>query len=289
MSSQKLKHNRKRNVGIVYELLMRHLTKQTIDKNKPEWTKTYNIIAKYYAPGQPLAEELKHLDLLRQMRNVSNTIARKVLFEVVNTTKKLDRKLLDIKKSNLIKEINHTFGKGFFGAYRLPEYRLLASIQMLFDESREPNKFLSESVNRIQLEESLINFMTSKFEEKKITLNTNVDSMVYTATENKFKDKYNKALNEHQIKLLNAYAHSIVKNDNKILNERVQEEKVRILTALKAARKMKEIVEDVEMQGKFEETIKRLQEMKESNLSSDKIVEELLLYSKLVEELKSNE
>lgn len=49
---------------------------------------------------------------------------------------------------------------------------------------------------------------------------------------------------------------------------------------------MKEIVEDKEMQVKFEETIKKLQEMKD--LSPEKTVEELLLYSKLVEELKSN-
>lgn len=286
-TQKRFNHNRKRNTGLVYEFLVRQMAAQMIDKDQTGWKKSFVILKKYFSPGSPLAEELELFKVIQSSRGLSQFTARRVLAQLLGRSKKFDEKTLDIKKSNLIKELNYTFGKDFFSRYRIPNYRLLASIQMLIDNYRRPGK-LTEEVQQLQLEESLVVFMMNTPTEEKPKIEEKVDSFVFSVAEKKFSDRYGKVLSESQKSLLDRFAKSLLTKQSRLLKEQIVNEKARILTVLRGSRGIQEIRSDKEMQKKLEEAISQLMILDESS-DVQLAVEQLLLYERLVEELKSNE
>jgi hypothetical protein len=286
-SSQKrerFNHNRKRNTGLIYEFLVRQLARQMIDKDQSGWKKTYGVIEKYFSPGSLLAEELEMFDALRSVRNLKEIAARRLISEVYSRARKMDEHKLDIKKSNLIKDVNYSFGKDFFSKHRVAEYRLLASIQMLIDNCRLPGR-LAEDVQKIQLEESLVSYLTSGPEESKDKKTEDrIDSMVYKVASQKFTDRYGQVLNESQRALLDRFGRALLTKQPKVVREQLLGEKARILGVLRGSRTLKEIRDDSIMAKGLEEAISKLVVLDE-NSEPESAVEEMILYERLAEEL----
>lgn len=277
-------HNRKRNTGLIYEFLVRQLASQMIDKDQQGWQKTYDVIERYFSPGSLLAEELEMFDALRSVRGLKETSARRLIAEVYSRARKMDEHKLDIKKSNLIKDVNYTFGKDFFSKHRINEYRLLASIQMLIDNCRTPGR-LAENVQKIQLEESLVSYLTSPAPVVEEKTDERIDSMVYKVAEKKFVDRYGQILNESQQALLTRFGRALITKQPRQIREQLLSEKARILGVLRGSRTLKEIKEDATMVKSLEEAISRLTNLDES-AAPESTVEEMLLYERLAEELR---
>ncbi len=277
-------HNRKRNTGLIYEFLVRQLASQMIDKDNAGWQKTYEVIERYFSPSSVLAEELDMFNALRALRGLKETAARRLLSEVYNRARKMDEHKLDIKKSNLIKDVNYAFGKDFFSKHRVTEYRLLASIQMLIDNCRSPGR-LAEDVQRIQLEESLISYLTSSAPIVEQKAEDHIDSVVYQVAERKFVDRYGQLLNESQQALLTRFGRALLTKQPRQIREQLLSEKARILGVLRGSRTLKEIKEDEVMVKSLEEAISRLVGMDEGS-EPESTVEEMLLYERLAEELR---
>jgi len=282
------KHNKKRNTGLVYEFLVRRLSTSMVDKDKGVYQKTLEILKKYYSEGSVLAEERELFDVVKNTRGVTENAARRILAEVQKQARKTDGKKVDIKKSNLIKDINYAFGQDFFGEHRVPEYRLLASIQMVIDNSRgEP--VLTESIANIQLEEGLVQYMTTKgdYSVKPAASKDEVDQLVMRMITKRFEEKYSKSLVGSQKTLLEKFIRYQVTGDVKQLHEYMVVEGKRIFDAMKKASTMKEIIEDKDMNVKLEEARKLFPT--DTVIETDKWVEEMMMYQKLVEEINSNE
>ncbi len=207
--------------------------------------------------------------------------------EAYIVAKQIDLKQLDIYKSNLIKDINHTFGKDFYSKYKLEEYKLFASIQMLMDNCRSELK-LTENVERIKLEESLISFMTSQVNENDREFAGQVNHLVYSVARDKLSKKYDGKLNSAQLKLLERFGKALLAKQTRTVKEQLLTEKARLLTVLRNSKNIKEIKEDEIMKKKLEESIEKLVELDETT-NFENVVEEMLLYEKLAEELKSND
>jgi len=281
------KHNKKRDCGLVYEFLVRKLSQTMVNKDQKSYQLTMEILRKYYGEGTPMAEERELFDVIKNTRGVTESAARRILAEIQRHAQGLDAKKIDIKKSNLIKEINYTFGKSFFSEYRIPEYRLLASIQMVLDAARTQNR-LTESVQKIQLEEGLVRYMTTRgsFSEA-TTQRSEVDAVVMAMVAKRFNEKYSSALNKNQKLLLEKYIREQVTGDIKPLGEMIQSESKRIMDILKRASIMGEFIEDKSMMEKLEEAKKNFPAGQ--LLETDKAVEEIMMYQKLVEEVESDE
>jgi len=280
------KHNKKRNSGLVYEFLVRRLGSQLVDQDQDGAHRTVEITERYFSDGEPLAEELELFRAITETRGVSAETARRVLGEVARQAAKQDAKVLDIKKSNLIKELNHTFGRDFFDKHRLPEYRLLASIQIYIDSHR--GKRLAESFQAIQLEDGMVKWMTSvppKPEKEPIE---KVDDLVCTMARKRFTEKYGDTLNVGQKALLESYVQSLVKENSADLQKKVNTDKNAIAKLLVGSYKMKEIQEDRVMKQRFVEAAKRLSEL-DATRTDEAVIEEMMLFHKLAEELLSNE
>lgn len=281
-------HNKKRNTGLVYEFIIRKMASQLLDDDKNGYAKSLQLVKKYYSAGTPLAKERELFEAIRSTRGVSESIARKIMLEVKQCSSKLDKKKIEIKKSNLIKEINHSFGKEFYSSHRIPEYRLLASIQMLIDGCCMPMQ-INESVMKIQLEEALIEFMTTVTKPKQANFaGDKVDNLVATLAAKKFGERYGDSLNRDQKVLLERYVKSTMADDRVNLGKFMSAEKIRLIDMMSKAYSMKEMKEDKTMASKLIEARQKLFSL-DTNCGSDLVVEEFMLFYKLAEELTSNE
>jgi len=108
------KHNKKRNVGIVYELLLKYISSNLIEGNKVEAKKATKIIEMNFRKGTELYKEFRLFNALATSK-VSNThTVASILSEAKNAARKFNLKKLDREKSNLIKDINYKLDKNFF-------------------------------------------------------------------------------------------------------------------------------------------------------------------------------
>jgi hypothetical protein len=281
------KHNKKRNTGLVHEFLVRRVSQSMVDGDKGLYQKTMEILRKYYAEGTVLSEERELFDVIRNTRGVTESAARRILGEIQRAAKVQDARKIDIKKSNLLKEVNHAFGPAFFTTHRVPEYRLLASIQMVVDATRAET-LITESVAKIQLEEGLIQYMTTKGDyavKAAPTAKSEVDALVMRMVAKRFEEKYAKALTAPQKVLLEKYIRYQVTGDEQPLRKLVDDESKRVVAVLEKASCMKEVIEDERMTAKLNEA--RAKFGKDRDL--DAAVENLMLYQKLVEEIESDE
>ncbi len=68
LQRNRFNHNRKRNTGLVYEFLTRHLSSQILNKDNDGFKKTYSIVEKYFKTNSPLLKELEIFETLRAFR-----------------------------------------------------------------------------------------------------------------------------------------------------------------------------------------------------------------------------
>jgi len=289
MGSNRFKHNKKRNSGLIYEFLVRKMAQAVLEKDSGTYKKSLNILKKYYSKGQPLNLERQIFEEVISTRGVDENIARGIINEVVVEAKNLNLRLVDIKKSNLIKDIHITFGKDFFSQFRLLNYKAYASTQLLINGCS--NSTLKENVERVQLKEALTKFMSSKVSENKDEVCRDADAFVYKLAVKKFNERYNDTLNDRQKQFLKEYIVALSSPAN-VNNKRVQtlleNERKTILGELNNHGLSLEIANDKKLKSKFISVKKQLAEIDYSKNSSSQI-EEMMLYHKLLQELKSDE
>jgi hypothetical protein len=280
------KHNRKRNSGLVYEFLVRRLGQSMVEQDQPASRRALEIMRKYFGEGTALAHERELFEVVRNARGLSEGSARRVMAQVAIAAGKLDHKKIDIKKSCLIKEINHMYGRGFFAEHRIPEYRLLASIQMVIDTCRGGPGALTESVSRIQLEEGLVQYMTTRGSYGPAAQpRSEVDGLVMRMVAKRFGEKYGASLAAPQKVLLERYIRYQVTGDERPLRQFIEAETARIHGALSRAGTMKDVKGDPEMARRLDEARTKFNR----STDVDVVVEELMLYQKLAEEIESDE
>lgn len=289
MSSSTFKHNKKRNTGLVYEFLVRRAGLAMVDRDPDSYLNTIGIIKKYYAPGTPLSHEKEVFDVIARSRGLTENSAHHVLEEARKHVTNLDSRKIEIKKSNLIKDIHYAFGQDFFDVHRIPEYRLMASIQMLIEQYKMTSKSITEGVQKIELEESLIKYMCSTpTASAPVVRGEKIDGLVATLAMKKFEERYAGSLNEGQKKVLRRFMnYSMTKNDEQFTRE-MEEERSKIVKTLTESRNLQCFVEDGVMKQRLDEALTTLKNMKIKG-SPERSVEELLLFHKLVQEVKSDE
>ena len=282
------RHNKKRNTGLVYEFLVRRMASTMVDRDPEGYLQAVGIIKKYFSEGQPLAREKEIFDVVSTSRGLAEQAARRVLDQLQNHIMQLDAKKIEIKKSNLIKDVHYTFGQDFFSVHRIPEYRLLASIQMLVERYRQRGVNLTEDVQRIQLEEALIKFMTTPADDKDAgQTGQRVDGLVASLAMKKFEERYSGVLSESQKKTIRRFMNYSMTGNKEQFSREMEEERQSLLQKIKESRGLKCFSDDVVMAQRLDEASDTL--MKLDDLSSEDSVQELLLYHKLASEIDSNE
>ena len=284
-----LRHNKKRNSALLYEFLFHHLTRCVMENNNKDANRALSILKKYFYSGEsPLRSELKAFKLILNSKAGDKAILKEILNEIYVFVKKLDIREANKKKSELIREINHSFGKSTLWGYKIPNYKTLATIQTLFNGLRSSD--VENNIERIRLEnviiESLVDKHSSRTVVESIKTNPRYGKAVYKFVMKRFDDKYKTTLSENQIRLLTKYATYMV-NDNKedfgrFLSKEVDAIKMHLNNV-----KDPMIKDDKKIQDRILECSNKLQTIDVTNIT-DASITDLLRYQSLVKELTTN-
>lgn len=219
-----VKHNKIRNTGILFELLVRKITADALENRSNDTA--IKLMKEYFNSKTELGKELI---LYRSFFNTTKQLSEIKAFELINLLisqrKKLNEVKLNNEKYKLIREIKTHYDLKEFLTSRIPSYKVYASIYKLFDGSinelqdfNEINgmvaaKFtivehLSGKVVNKETKEDTVLFETVKNQEEDLRL------LTYKILMEKFNEKY-ADLNERQKNLLREYIYN-VSNTNKL-------------------------------------------------------------------------
>ncbi len=203
-----MNHNKKRNVGIIYELLVRAVSAYLVENNKHRAQLALNIISKHYNKDTELYKEFRLLNALVKSQVKDTSVAAAILTESKAASRRFDKQKINREKSALIHEINHTLADNDFYYRNVPDYRTYATIQTLINEwAAEDRSNLAEMV---LLETKVVEWLTeSRSVVEEVKIDPNVDSLVVKLMNEKFNDKYANRLTLEQKNLINDYVFSL--------------------------------------------------------------------------------
>ena len=269
----KLKHNKKRNTAILYETLIRELTKAVVNKKEDVKQTIVSMLKEHFSSTKVMAKELKLYNALCETYSLSPQTAEKLVVEIRKAHQALDKKQLFNEQTALLKKINSKLGKTAFSSF-LPSYKSLASIYQIFNEDT-PTK------ERVILEEGIINNLTS--EQPKEEEMKPVDSITFKTFSERFNVEYQRQLFEEQKHLLGKYVSSFVDNGIELkiyLNEEIS----RLKEIVSKSLNMEEIKNDADMVTKTKKVLETLSSFRNQKIEK-KMVEKVLQIQQLAREI----
>lgn len=204
-------HNKKRNIGIIYEQIIQYICKKSMEKNEHAPEAGIKIIKESFKKGTQLNKEYRLFKALAETKGISSPLANSIIFEAKKACNNMfNSEKLEKEKSVLIKKLNYEFGKGKIFEENIGNYKLYATIQTLLNEWRDPKNASFDLTTKyeIKLHESLIEKPTQA--DETVNKEIKVDSLTYKLMNEIFDQKYKKVLNENQNMLLRHYS-----SDNK--------------------------------------------------------------------------
>ena len=281
-----IKHSKYKNTGILFELLVRQITADTLSgtENSP----AISILKKYFTKTE-LGREYKLYESFFKHTNTSEAKADMVVSTIVESSKHLNRSILRRQKYNLIKEIKNHYGLEEFFKTKLPNYKAQAALFTLLEvynseNLSNPNQIIE---NKTVLLEFLTNSSINKDEVKENILeefknqDKDVRVLAYRVLLEKFNDKY-ADLNPHQKSVLKEFINS-VDNTPKLrefYNTKINEIKNTLLVLNKK-------ITNKAIQIKVNEVVNILPNLGKTDKVNDDHLINLLQHYQLVEELES--
>ena len=207
----KINHSKYKNTGILFELLVRQITADTLEgKDSP----VKDILKKYFVKTE-LGKEYKLYESLLKKTSLTESRANIIIDTLLETSKTLNRKLLKKQKYNLINELQQHYNLNEFFNHKLPNYKIQAAFYTLLEIYNIPTPVNPENIisNKITILEHLT---AAPIKEEKIRENIldeikgdkDVSILAYKIILEKFNEKY-KDLNLHQKDILKELITSI--------------------------------------------------------------------------------
>ena len=128
---RKVKHNKIRNTGLLFEFLLRQITSDVL--NKDQNSKAVTIVKQKFNENTELGKELALYNILITKKFKSDSKADYFINEVMKTRSDLNNSILRREKYNLIKEIQSNYNLQKFMSSKVPNYKTYASIYKLFE------------------------------------------------------------------------------------------------------------------------------------------------------------
>ena len=278
-----IKHSKYKNTGILFELLVRQITSDTLSGKD---SKATNILKKYFVKTE-LGREYKLYETLTKYKNLTEGKAEVVINSVIETSKGLNRGALKRQKYNLIQEISKHYNLEEFFKTKLPNYKTHAALYTLIEVYNSENLSNPDQLitNKIAILESLT---TKEVNKKKVeddlmvefqSYDKDLRILTYKVMLEKFNGKY-ATLNDNQKTVLKEFINSVDSTPKlrEFYNTKIQEIKNELTVISKK-------VNDKVVEIKLNEVAKILSPLgKTSNVGNDDLVN-LLQYYELLEEL----
>jgi len=278
-----IKHSKYKNTGILFELLVRQITADTLSGQD---SKATHILKKYFVKTE-LGREYKLYESITKYKNLTEGKAEVVINSVIESSKNLNRGALKRQKYNLIQEISKHYNLEEFFQTKLSNYKSYAALYTLVEIYNSellstPDQIIS---NKIAILEGLTTKPVSK---KKVeddlmvefqSYDKDLRILTYKVLLEKFNGKY-ASLNDNQKSVLKEFINSVDSTPKlrEFYNTKITEIKATLTKQVKK-------VTDKAIQIKLNEVNNMLTPLgKTANVGNDDLVN-LLQYYELLEEL----
>lgn len=156
----KIKHNKFKNTGILFELLTRQITADIMSNKE---SAAVNIVKKYFSRGE-IAKEYKLYQTLNKAVSLNEVKAESIINSTVKLSERINRTALRKEKYNLIKEIKENYDLEEFFKAKIHNYKAQASIYNLI-EAQVTTEFVNPSFI-IENKVTLLEFLTKQHIDK---------------------------------------------------------------------------------------------------------------------------
>jgi hypothetical protein len=279
----KIKHSKYKNTGILFELLVRQITADTL---KGGDSPAIDILKEYFT-NTSLGKEYKLYESILKSKVITEGRATMVVDTILEASTKFNRKSLKKQKYNLINEIKKHYNlESFFGS-KVTNYKELAALYTLIENVN--SNLISNPTQLVENKVTLLEHLTKKEinSDKKqsvlkefSTYDKDVRSLTYKILLEKFNNKYD-ALSSGQKQILKEYINAVDSTPDlrNFYNVKITELKSTLSKIVKN-------VKDKTTQIKITEVSKFLTELNKTDKVGDNNLVDLLRYYQLVNEIQ---
>ena len=277
----KPKHSKYKNTGILFELLTRQITSETISNTPP---KAVGILKKFFGQNSNLLKEYQIYHALLNKRFDKEASATVLLETLISAHSKLNKSSLRRERYNLVREIKDTYNIEDFFKAKIPNYKIYASVyNLLENKSASPMSIVD---SKVAILEHITNKNLPNKPKKEMVMeeyekfDKETRALTYKMLMEKFNEKYS-GLADNQRRLLKEYVYN-VSNSPKLkafLNKEIKLVKKELETLSQNTDQVTKI--------KLTEVKNMIKPLcKKSSVHDDNVIN-LLNYYSLVNELKS--
>jgi hypothetical protein len=276
-----LKHNKIRNTGILFELLVRQITTDTLNNRE---SKAVDILKKHYN-GTQIAKEFRIYKTLSNAKNLSEAKANVIINAAVDAYRKINKSALKAQKYELIASIKENYNINEFFKAKVENYKMLASIYMLFEMDKSSEVDPDQEVKyRFAIMEGICESPVKEEKDSLIEEYNSYDkgtkALVYKLMIQKFNERYSD-LDNNQKNLLKEYIGNISTTDK--LKDYMNEEFVKVRAKL--TKYTKSLTDEVR-KVKLSEVMNFIEEIPSNRQICEKDIHNLLYYYELLKEFK---
>ena len=208
-----IRHSKYKNTGILFELLVRQITSDTLDgKDSP----VKGLLKKYFVKTE-LGREYKLYETLLKKTSLTETKANIVVNTLAESSTSLNRGAVKRQKYNLIKEIKEHYDLEKFFNHKLPNYKVFAAFYTLLEtynippSSIDPEQIINNKVTILE------HLTAAPITEKKVKddvmdafigSDKDVRLLAYRMSLDRFNSKYND-FDSNQKAVLKEYINSV--------------------------------------------------------------------------------
>ena len=279
----KIKHSKYKNTGILFELLVRQITADTL---KGGDSPAIDILKEYFT-NTSLGKEYKLYESILKSKVITEGRATMVVDTILEASTKFNRKSLKKQKYNLINEIKKHYNlESFFGS-KVTNYKELAALYTLIENVN--SKLISNPTQLVENKVTLLEHLTKKEinNDKKqsvlkefSTYDKDVRTLTYKILLEKFNNKYD-VLTDDQKQVLKEYINSVDSTPDlrNFYNNKISDLKSTLSKIVKN-------IKDKTTQIKITEVSKFLTELNKTDKVGDDNLVDLLRYYQLVNEIQ---
>lgn len=279
-------HNKKRNTGVIYEQLLKSVSKCLVEGDRKRAQVCLNIIERHFRQGTELYREFRLFNALANAEISSSPVAAVIITEARDAARQADRGQLESEKGRLISEINRSLGQDFYDTH-FDRYREYATIQVLLNSWRTPD---SDLRTVFDYEHKLVSGMLQekksvRTEEISPEHQGDVSSLVVSIMTEKLNSKFSTTLTDQQRQIIKEYVFSPPGSDQTSLKKIMSEIKRQAVRDLDdyTSREMNEYI--TSRAG----DVKLMLESLDADVIDDEAVVKFLTASKLSQEISGSE
>ena len=282
----KIKHSKFRNTGLIFELLVKQIAADTLNKKD---SPAIEILKKHFTGRTSLVREFKLYEFILKNKGIGQNKAETILSTITEISKKLNRNTLKEQKYSLISDIKKGYDINEFFSIQVSDYKALASLYCLL-EAQNNNELIDPNL-LVNFRSTLLEHLTTEKQDAQEVKDTLIEEyskydkdlklLTFKILLEKFNDKY-KDLLPQQKNILKEFITSV--NSQTRLRTLVNEELTKIKNEVS---KLSSRVKDEVVKIKLDEVAKTINTLSNKDKINDNHLINLMQYYDLVNELKS--